>query len=224
MIYDSQSNSQSWAGLDKPMESISNSWYYWLIKKQLVNWYYYACSINWIKSKQMKHLFYLKSASTSKGDENFHVFTPNFNFFSKRNSSCFIKESSLKSNDIYNRFRMQTINILEYITRNQDYLTRKIHSNSSGTLTAQSQECGASHTPSYRLGNKSFCSGYLAGPKMWGIQLSPFSGLLPALHSGTQDALCEGTVPLRSKFTIGTLFPVYCEQCPVNLWSAAAAK
>lgn len=80
--------------------------------------------------------------------------------------SSFIKESSLKSNDIYNRLRMQTINILEYITRNHDYLTRKIHSNSSGTLTAQSQECGASHTPSYRLGNKSLCSGYLAGLKM----------------------------------------------------------
>lgn len=91
---------------------------------------------------------------------------------------------------------MQIINISD---SNQEYLTRETHSNRSGTLTVQSQERRASHTPSYGLGNESLCWGYLGDLKIGGIQPSPFSGLLPALHSGAQGALCEVTAPLRRK-------------------------
>lgn len=81
---------------------------------------------------------------------------------------------------------------------NEEYLSREIPS-SSGTLTAQSQERAASHSPRYRPGKERWCWGYSAALKISGIQLSPFPGLLPALLCGTQDALCEGTVALRTK-------------------------
>lgn len=100
----------------------------------------------------------------------------------------------MRSSDIQTRFRMQTINTSD---SNKKYLTRDIHS--SGTLTAQPQKRGASHTPRYRLGKERWCWGYSAALKIRGIQPSPFPGFLPALHCGTQDALCEVTVALRTK-------------------------
>lgn len=118
---------------------------------------------------------------------------------------------------------MQTINTSD---SNQEYLTTEIHSISSGTLTAQSQERGESHAPSCGLGNESRCWGYLAGPKIWEIQLSPFSGLLPALHSGTQGALCEAPVPLRRKevYTRDVIPCLLWTTTMPNLRAAAAAK